>query len=125
MEQVPPVEDCIVGLKDAARNLSKRELWELRRLVEQTEEQRMEMAEGDLLSRRRRCDEILNEQPQKRYYGSLTVQRTPTGRLVVEDVDGVECEVINPNELPAEDPHRIEALQERLDRISFRELAKL
>lgn len=93
----------------------------------------MEKAEGDILSRRRKAELILESKAGappvddvEQYYGSLTCIHYQTeNKISVYDVDGEIVESIDTRALPQEDPERIEMLQALLDAIHLSSLSRL
>lgn len=94
---------------------------------------RLELAEGDLLQRRRKCERLLGEahddvenydEGDEVPYASLSIY-VGDDYLQVRDVDGVSAALIKESDLPDTNPERIEALQERLDELHEETLAEL
>lgn len=90
---------------------------------EQLTQSGLEKQEGDLLSRRRKVDAILNgpsaahpiQFGEPAYFGVLTVHEHLTkGFLIAEDPDGGTHRVEVPD---TEDPERIEEVERRLCRV--------
>lgn len=119
-----PQDEIINSISEHIEKLDHQNFYKLMQVVESERERRMDGAEGDILSRRRRCDSILNEPGRSYPYASLTVYRMGD-YISIRDVDGRSCGVIQLQDLPDEDPERIEALQERLDEYHLESLSEL
>lgn len=94
-----------------------------RREMQADREHHLELAEGDLLARRRKCERLLqaSNDPADNVdvgesvpYASLEVYRGDD-YLQIDNFDGESVALIRVDSLPEEDPERIETLQRDLD----------
>lgn len=100
---------------------------------EDAAEAALETAEGDLMARRRKAEQILESDvgstppyDVEQYYGSLTcLHYKEDNRIAVKDVDGELADQIDTEALPQEDPERIEMLQALLDSLHLSTLSRL
>jgi ribosomal protein S14 len=89
-----------------------------------TKAERLEISEGDLLSRRRKCERLLQlsdhpvDDGETVPYASLSVYRGDD-HLMVRDIDGVSSALIRVSTLPDGSEEQIEELQQQLDKIHF------